>query len=68
MKMNNEQIIKESKQKLINKLRENNFSEIDIKKIETGIDFAIKNHDGQFRKSGEPYVIHPIETASILVD
>ncbi|MDE5599553.1 MAG: RelA/SpoT family protein [Ureaplasma sp.] len=66
--MNNEQIIKNTKQKLINKLIDNNFSEDDIKKIETGIDFAIKHHDGQFRKSGEPYVIHPIETAIILVD
>lgn len=66
--MNNEQIIKNTKQKLINKLIDNNFSGDDIKKIETGIDFAIKHHDGQFRKSGEPYVIHPIETAIILVD
>lgn len=66
--MNNELIIKESRKKLIDKLKINNFSKEDIKRIETGIDFAIKHHDGQFRKSGEPYVVHPIETASILVD
>ena len=27
---------------------------------------ALKSHDGQFRKSGEPYIIHPVETAYIL--
>ena len=26
--------------------------------IQKGIDFATKCHDGQFRKSGEPYVVH----------
>ncbi len=27
---------------------------------------AAKMHEGQFRKSGEPYIIHPVETAKIL--
>lgn len=34
--------------------------------IQKAIDFAMLAHDGQFRKSGEPYVIHPILVASIV--
>ncbi len=34
--------------------------------IEKAIDFARMAHDGQFRKSGEPYVIHPILVAAIV--
>ncbi len=30
--------------------------------------YAIKKHRGQFRKSGEPYYIHPIEVAKIVTD
>ena len=35
--------------------------------IAEAIDFAIASHQGQFRKSGEPYVVHPILVASITV-
>ena len=35
-------------------------------KIQEAIDFATKAHAGQFRKSGEPYVVHPILVASIV--
>ncbi|WP_289220109.1 RelA/SpoT family protein [Ileibacterium valens] len=36
--------------------------------IDRAYQFALKAHDGQFRKSGEPYVIHVIQVANILAD
>ncbi len=39
----------------------------DIELVEKAYRFAKKLHDGQFRVSGEPYIIHPVEVAKILV-
>lgn len=36
--------------------------------LEHAIDLASKAHAGQKRKSGEPYIIHPLSVTSILVD
>lgn len=30
--------------------------------------YAEQAHDGQTRRSGDPYIIHPLEVASILAD
>lgn len=57
-------IFLEIKEKLI----EQNHSPEDIEKIEQAYLFAKKLHDGQYRISEEPYIIHPVEVAKILVD
>ncbi len=36
--------------------------------IERAYDYAVAAHDGQLRKSGEPYILHPIATARILAN
>jgi len=48
-------------------LEEQNRSKEDIEKIEQAYEFAKKVHSGQFRVSGEPYIIHPVEVLKILV-
>ncbi len=40
----------------------------DVGFIKRAYEFAEKAHEGQFRKSGEPYIIHPVQVAGILVD
>mgnify|MGYP005694905437 FL=1 len=39
---------------------------ISNQKIKKAVDFADKAHEGQFRKSGEPFLIHPINVGLIL--
>ena len=48
-------------------LEEQNRPKEDIEKIEQAYEFAKKVHSGQFRVSGEPYIIHPVEVLKILV-
>ena len=39
---------------------------IDENVVKKAYDFALKAHEGQLRKSGEPYFVHVFETAKIL--
>lgn len=50
------------------KLTEQNRPSEDIEKIEQAYLYAKKLHEGQYRISEEPYIIHPVEVAKILVD
>lgn len=44
------------------------FSNDEIGLIKKAFDFAQKAHQGEKRKSGEPYFIHPFETAKNLIE
>ena len=41
-------------------------SQEDADAIRRAYNCALKSHEGQYRKSGEPYIIHPVETSYIL--
>src|SRR5699024_10398970 len=43
-------------------------SEDDIELIQHGYHYAKKAHTNQYRKSGEAYIVHPVQVAGILVD
>ena len=36
--------------------------------VDKALNYAVKMHDGQFRVSGEPYIVHPIAVANLLLD
>ena len=57
--------LNESNTKLITKVREY-LSDKDVKKINEAYKFAEKCHSGQLRKTGDPYIIHPVFTAIYL--
>ena len=40
----------------------------DLKLVEKAWHYATDAHSDQFRQSGEPYIIHPIQVAGILAD
>jgi len=43
-------------------------SDADLERLQRAYVFTAKVHDGQERLSGEPYLIHPLEVAGILLD
>ena len=54
--------------RLIDKIKHYHPSADDLELIERGYEFAKASHGDQKRKSGEPYIIHPLHTALILAD
>ena len=53
-------------EKLLDEVRKYNPSEVDI--IKKAYDYAKTLHEGQYRQSGEPYIIHPLNVAYILAE
>ena len=41
---------------------------VDLERLERAFRFAEENHRGQLRKSGEPYITHPIQVAQIVAE
>jgi RelA/SpoT family (p)ppGpp synthetase len=66
LKKDFEELLEEIKEvKTTKEAKELLLSKISTPKINKALDFAIKAHEGQKRKSGEEYVIHPILVAVI---
>jgi GTP pyrophosphokinase len=40
----------------------------DVELVRKAYEFSLKNHQGQTRASGEPYLVHPLETALVLAE
>jgi guanosine-3',5'-bis(diphosphate) 3'-pyrophosphohydrolase len=40
----------------------------DVERVQEAYDFAFQAHDGQRRRSGEPYITHPVAVADLLAD
>ena len=49
------------------KLTAEHYQAKDIAELEEAFEYAKKLHDGQFRVSEEPYIIHPMEVVKILI-
>src|SRR6202050_341115 len=40
----------------------------DLAIVKKAYDYSLKNHEGQTRASGEPYLVHPLEVALVLAE
>ena len=54
-------------EEIVNKMKKNN-KKSDSKIILKAYNFAVEKHGNQLRKSGEQYIIHPMQVACILAD
>lgn len=53
---------------VLEKLKNQNRSAEDLELVKKAYEFALRAHEGQKRKSGEPYIIHPLAVAENLVE
>ena len=54
-------------EQLLEKAKANHLN-YDFDKLKLALAFAEESHQGQYRKSGDDYIIHPVEVAKILMD
>ena len=56
-----------NKQELLTVAKQH-YTSAQLEQLSQAIDYATLKHDGQFRKSGEPYIIHPLHVAASIID
>ncbi len=49
-------------------IAEQKYDEVPVLVLASAIDYATEKHAGQKRKSGEPYISHPLAVAGILIE
>lgn len=67
----NDNVIDENEPRSIEELLEKLariYPDADLSFIKKAYDFSEKHHEGQIRRSGEPYISHPVGVAGILAD
>src|SRR5919108_3812490 len=52
---------------LMKRMQENRPQD-DLTIVKKAYDYSLKNHEGQSRASGEPYLVHPLEVALVLAE
>src|ERR1700680_817755 len=52
---------------LMKRIQENRPQD-DLSIVKKAYDYSLKNHEGQSRASGEPYLVHPLEVALVLAE
>ena len=62
-----ERSIEDRIEALLKQAKANRPSE-DISLIRKAWEFCVSHHKGQTRASGEPYIVHPLEVAEVLVE
>lgn len=58
----------ESVEDLVDLVRQYHQNPIDLEKLRKAYEFSEKAHAGQIRRSGEPYISHPLGVAAILAE
>ncbi len=61
-------LVKNKFDELYNLAKSKNYDEKSLQMLEKGFLYANEKHKDQKRKSGEPYIIHPLSTAILLVE
>ncbi len=62
---NKEADLKKNLEELKSSIKEY-YPDADLASVEKAYNFATEKHKGQFRQSGEPYYLHPVEVATTL--
>lgn len=52
----------------LRELASQHYTDDQVVLLDRAIEYASQKHDGQLRKSGEPYIIHPLHVAGTIID